>query len=376
MRVALSLTVASLKMYFRNRQAIFFSLFIPLLIMVIFGLLDFDRFSGAQVGVVDEAGNEASAAVILGLSNRDDDLIDVELGTLAEETERLQDGEIDAMFVIPANFAEPGGPVTLSATTDERSPQRAALAITLLGQSIGSLGRQITSTADGADPPSAADGPPSFGTIFQSTLQGDDRSYTAFLVPGIAAMSIMQLGIFSVVFALVQFRQQGVLRRLKAAPLNPAQFLFAQISTRLSISVLQTLILLLAGMILFDLAVGNGDVLSWILVMALAVFGGILFVTMGLAISGVARTEEVAAPVTNLISMPMMFLSGVFFPLDALPGVVTIVTQFLPLTFLADAIRAVVTDGAGISDIWSELAGLAVWTAVVFAAATRLFRWE
>jgi ABC-2 type transport system permease protein len=110
--------------------------------------------------------------------------------------------------------------------------------------------------------------------------------------------------------------------------------------------------------------------------MALAVFGGILFVTMGLAISGVARTEEVAAPVTNLISMPMMFLSGVFFPLDALPGVVTIVTQFLPLTFLADAIRAVVTDGAGISDIWSELAGLAVWTAVVFAAATRLFRWE
>lgn len=189
-------------------------------------------------------------------------------------------------------------------------------------------------------------------------------------------MSIMQLGIFGVVFALVQYRQQGVLRRLKAAPVNPAQFLFAQISTRLSISVFQTLILLLVGMILFDLAVGDGDVVSWLLVIALALFGGILFVTMGLAISGVARTEEVAAPVTNLVSLPMMFLSGVFFPLDALPGVVTVVTQFLPLTFLADAIRAVVTDGSGITDIWSELAGLAAWSAIVFAAATRLFRWE
>ena len=97
---------------------------------------------------------------------------------------------------------------------------------------------------------------------------------------------------------------------------------------------------------------------------------------MGLAISGFARSEEVAAPITNLVSMPMMFLSGVFFPLDALPEVVTSVTQFLPLTYLADAIRAVVTDGAGIAEIRSELAGLAVWTAIVFAAATRVFRWE
>ncbi|MFP6595468.1 MAG: ABC transporter permease [Dehalococcoidia bacterium] len=375
MKIALSLTIASMKMYFRNRQAIFFSLFIPLLIMVILGLLDFDRFSGADVGIVDQAGNNASAAVILQLIDRPDELVDVEIGSLAEETERLKDGEIDAMFVIPADFAEPGGPVTVSVTTDERSPQRAALAVALLGQILGDLQKQMTSPPEVPES-GTADGPAEIGTIFLSTLEGDDRSYTAFLVPGIVAMSIMQLGIFGVVFALVQFRQQGVLRRLKAAPVNPAQFLFAQISTRLTISVLQTLILLLAGMILFDLAVGDGDVVSWLLVIALAVFGGILFVTMGLAISGVARTEEVAAPVTNLVSMPMMFLSGVFFPLDALPGVVTAVTQFLPLTFLADAIRAVVTDGAGITEIWSELAGLAAWTALVFAAATRLFRWE
>jgi ABC-2 type transport system permease protein len=375
MRIALSLTVASLKMYFRNRQAIFFSLFIPFLIMVIFGLLDFDRFSGADVGIVDQAQNEASAAIILQLTDRTDELVDVELGSLGKETERITDGEIDAMFVIPAGFAEPGGPVTVSATTDERSPQRAALAVALLDQILGDLERQAASTPDVTDS-SVTKGPGKFGTISLSTLEGDDRSYTAFLVPGIVAMSIMQLGIFGVVFALVQYRQQGVLRRLKAAPVNPAQFLFAQISTRLSISVFQTLILLLVGMILFDLAVGDGDVVSWLLVIALALFGGILFVTMGLAISGVARTEEVAAPVTNLVSLPMMFLSGVFFPLDALPGVVTVVTQFLPLTFLADAIRAVVTDGSGITDIWSELAGLAAWSAIVFAAATRLFRWE
>ena len=369
MRIALSLTAASMKIYFRNRQAIFFSLFIPLLIMVIFGLLDFDRFEGAEVGIVDLAGNEASAAVIERLTGRGDELLDVEIGTLEYETERLQEGRIDALFVIPAGFGEEGVRSVVQATTDERSPQRAALAVTLVGQVLSAVAIERY----GPPPEVSRSGGVE---LTQATLRGDDRSYTAFLVPGIVAMSIMQLGIFGVVFALVQFRQQGVLRRLRAAPVNPAQFLFAQISTRLTVSVLQTLILLFAGMILFDLTVGNGNLASWALVLALAIVGGILFVTMGLAISGVARTEEVAAPVTNLISMPMMFLSGVFFPLDALPGAVTAVTQFLPLTYLADAIRAVVTDGAGITDIWPELAGLGAWAGAVFIAAIRLFRWE
>ena len=369
MKVTLSLTVASLKMYFRNRQAIFFSLFIPLLIMVVFGLLDFDRFSGAGVGIVDQAENESSGAVIGQLTDREDELLEVEVGSLDEETKRLEEGRIDALIVIPAGFGEDGVQSVVEATSDERSPQRAALAVTLVAQVMGAV------SAERYGPPPDESRVGGF-SLAQSTLRGDDRSYTAFLVPGIAAMSIMQLGIFGGVFALVQFRQQGVLRRLKAAPVNPAQFLFAQVSTRLSISVLQTLVLLLAGIILFDVAVGDSDVISWGLVIALAVLGGVLFVTMGLAISGVARTEEVAAPVTNLVSMPMMFLSGVFFPLDALPGVVTAVTQFLPLTYLADAMRAVVTDGAGVTDIWGELAGLGAWTAVVFAAATRLFHWE
>ncbi|MDP6823639.1 MAG: ABC transporter permease [Dehalococcoidia bacterium] len=369
MRVTLSLMVASLKMYYRNRQAIFFSLFIPLLIMVIFGLLDFDRFSGAEVGIVDRAGNEASAAVIERLTDREDELLEVEVGSFDEETARLEEGRIDALIVIPLEFGEEDVTSVVQATSDERSPQRAALAITLVVQAMS----EAASGRYGPPPDETRAGGFS---LEQSTLRGDDRSYTAFLVPGIVAMSIMQLGIFGVVFALLQFRQQGVLRRLKAAPVNPAQFLFAQVSTRLSVSVLQTLVILLAGIILFDLAVGDGNLATWALVLVLAVFGGVLFVTMGLAISGFARTEEVAAPVTNLISMPMMFLSGVFFPLDALPGVLTAVTQFLPLTYLADAMRAVVTDGAGVTDIWGELAGLGAWTAVVFAAATRLFRWE
>ncbi len=369
MRVALALTVASLKMYFRNRQALFFALFLPLLIMVVFGIINFGDFAEADIGVVDAASNEASAGLVEGLVQAGEGLANVERGGLEEETARLEAGDIDALFVIPEGFGAPGSPATVQVRIDQRSQQQASLAVTLLDQVLDDLFLQI------------AEVPPEYRVesrfrIDVSSVQGDDKSYTTFLVPGVVALSIMQLGIFSVVFALVQFRQQGVLRRLRAAPISPAHFLFAQVSTRLTISVLQTLILLTVGLLVFGVAVGDGGAGSWLLVTVLALVGGALFVTMGLAISGFAKTEEVAAPVTNLVAMPMMFLSGVFFPLDTLPGVVSAVTRFLPLTFLANAIRAVVTDGAGLADISSDLAGMGAWVVVVFLAAVRLFRWE
>jgi len=86
--------------------------------------------------------------------------------------------------------------------------------------------------------------------------------------------------------------------------------------------------------------------------------------------------EETAAPVANIISMPMMFLSGVFFPLSIMPEWVTRWSQYLPLTYLADGMRAITVEGAAITTLGSELLGLAVWIAIAFVIATRMFRWE
>ena len=191
-------------------------------------------------------------------------------------------------------------------------------------------------------------------------------------MPGVISMAIMQMGIFSVVFSLIQFRQQGVLRRLYATPIRPHNFLIGQVFTRLLVSIVQVAVLLGVSVLIFGVKVeGN---LGYLFV--LAVLGGALFIAIGFVVSGFAKNEEVGAPLANIIALPMMFLSGVFFPTDTLPGVLEDIAQYLPLTFLADGMREVAIQGASLTEIPWELLGLVVWLAIAFIAATRVFRWE
>ncbi len=364
-----SITVASLKMYFRNRQAIFWALFFPLLIMIIFGILNFDRFNPPQVGLVDDAQNDASTALIDALrGDPDEPLIEITLGVRETLLEELTDGDLDAVFVLPAGLGDAGGVSMIEVTSDLRRPQQKGVAVAILGETLVSLFREIANVPDEFVVENRF-------ALSESTIEGQGQGFKGFLVPGIAAMAIMQAGIFGVVFTLVRFRSQGVLRRLFATPISPRHFLVGQVVTRLTVAVAQAFILLAVGSIMLDVTLG-GSVEAWLILGLFSVIGGALFISMGFAISGWAKTEEVAAPVSNIIAMPMMFLSGVFFPLEILPDALSRVTQFLPLTYLADGMRAVATGGAGISEVAGELAGLLVWTAIAFGVSTRMFRWE
>ena len=203
-----------------------------------------------------------------------------------------------------------------------------------------------------------------------------DFDYTPFVVTGIVAMSIMQSGVFSVAFIFVRLRSQGVLRRFKASPAGPMHFLIAMIITRMAVVAIQTYVMLVLATLVLDVDVGPGRPLSWLELGIVAIFASWVFIALGLIISNVAKTENSAAPLATGITMPMMFLSGVFFPLTVLPDWLSTVTQYLPLTFLADAFRPVVILGEPLWSQGTELLGLAVWAAIIFAVAVRVFRWE
>ena len=369
MGIYATLTLASLKMYFRNRQAIFWALFFPLLIMVIFGLLDFGRYVPPSVGIVDRAGNQVSTTLIQALRGGEDNpVLNIEMGESGELLAKVTRGDLDAMFVIPKDFGAPGRVSTIEVAYDSRSPQERQVAGTVLGEVLEGVFRQVAQV-----PPEYL--PEHRFQVEETEIEGHGQGYKGFLVPGIAAMALMQAGIFGVVFTLVRFRAQGVLRRLKATPINPAHFLVGQLITRLIISIIQTFILLIVGALVLGVTIGV-DAGSWAMLAMFAVVGGALFISLGLAISGAATNEDVAAPVSNIIAMPMMFLSGVFFPITALPDWLASATQHLPLTYLADGMRAVAVERATFGDVIPELLGLGVWTAVMFAISARMFKWE
>jgi ABC-2 type transport system permease protein len=335
--------VASLKMFYRNKHSIFWTLLLPVIILGVFALLNLGGGANAQLGVVDNAHTADSQRLVAQLQHST--LVSVHTGgSVADERAALGSGDRDALLVIDSG--------RLSLTLNS-ARQREADAARLV-------------VADAAAPARAAD-------LAVSTVNnGRNQGYTDFLIPGIIALSVMQTGLFTVLYTFVHLRQRGILRRLKATPLRATDFLAAQVGTRLILAAAQTLILVLIALLVFRIHVyGN---VGWLLL--IAVVGAAVFLALGFAISGSTGSVESAAPIANLVGLPMIVLSGVFFSRGGMPGWLHGITDLLPLTYLVDALRHISYDGWGLLDIRTDLLGLAAWLVVSGALAVRLFRWE
>ena len=358
-----ALFMASVKMFVRNRTALFFSLFLPLVIMLIFGVLNFEGSTTVSLGVVDEAENEASAALIDGLAEYD--YLEISEGDRDAELTALEEGDRGYVLVIPAEFElPPEGETGLVAYASTSDPSQAQVGQGLLQQAVGGA----IGSASGA--PVSPDAGFTAPVTFES-VESRDLGYIDFLVPGIVGMTVMQLGLFGVAFGFVQLKRTGALRRLFATPTPPAYFLSAQVASRLVLGYVQVAILIGIG-ILFGLQMFG----SWLVLAVITGLALLIFLAVGFAIAGWAKNEDQAAPVANLISLPMLFLSGVFFPRDAMPEFLRNITQFMPLTYVNEALRGVVNEGAGLADLGPQLLGMGIWAVITFVIAVRLFKWE
>tara|TARA_E500000075_G_scaffold132028_1_gene143416 strand:- start:581 stop:1528 length:948 start_codon:yes stop_codon:yes gene_type:complete len=202
------------------------------------------------------------------------------------------------------------------------------------------------------------------------------QGYKGFIVPGIAAMAIMQNGIFSVVFTLLSYKNQGVLKRLKAAPISPSHFIVGHLISRVTIIILQTFVLLLMGVFVLDVSIGQGNIFAWINILFLSFLGGILFLAIGLAISSLAPNEDSAPAIANLVTFPMLFLSGVFFPIDFLPRIIGYISNLLPLTHLAQGIRLSALYGNSSIMTMPQIGITFAWLALSFFICAISFKWE
>jgi len=358
-----ALFMASVKMFIRNRTALFFSLFLPLIIMLIFGVLNFEGSTTIQLGVVDEAETDASAAFLDGLAEYE--YVEISDGPREAELAALEEGDRGFVLVIPPDF-EPtvAGETGLVAYESTSDPSQAQVAQGLLQQAVGGA---IASALGAPLPPGGGFSAP---LTFES-VESRDLGYIDFLVPGIVGMTVMQLGLFGVAFGFVQLKRTGALRRLFATPTSPAYFLSAQVASRVVLGYIQVAILIGIG-VWFGLQMFG----SWLVLAVIIGLALLIFLAVGFAVAGWAKNEDQAAPVANLISLPMLFLSGVFFPRDAMPELLRSITGFMPLTYVNEALRGVMNEGATLFDLGPQLLGMGVWAVITFVIAVRLFKWE
>jgi ABC-2 type transport system permease protein len=355
MRLKLKLTVASLKMLFRQKEAIIWSVIFPLFMMTLFGFARFGGIGRVDIGIVNDGGTQGDSLVGALLKV---EALAVERGSMLHEMDQLQKGERDLVLVIPQGFEVNAGD-SLTVYTNDAKPREAHLGALILQRVMDEFTFQRHSLRDRA-------------RIIAHPVKGRNLTYIDFLVPGILSMAIMQLGIFGVAFGFVSLKKRGILRRLWVTPLNPNDFILAQVATRLVLVMLQIVLMVVVGILAFDLHfVGS----LWNM-FAMGMLGAIVFLAIGFALAGISKSEDQVAPLANVISLPMMALSGIFFSRSALPGFVRAVTDYFPLTFLADGMRSIAIDGASLGEVTPQLMGLALWSVISCAIAVKMFRWE
>jgi len=208
-----------------------------------------------------------------------------------------------------------------------------------------------------------------FGGAIQTPGYDD---YVDFLMPGILALSIMISAVIGLSTIMVDWRQRGILRRLKLTPIPLAEFFAARITASLVVAMLQLPVLLAFGRVVFGIHISST---AWAAI-PVAVAGCLCFLAMGFAIGSVVSNPETGDAVSNVITNPMMFLSGTFFPVAAMPAYVQAIARLLPLYYMANGLRDTTVRGLSITHVIPDIAVLLLVTAILSVVALRSFRWE
>jgi ABC-2 type transport system permease protein len=185
-------------------------------------------------------------------------------------------------------------------------------------------------------------------------------------------MALSQSAVFGVSGSLVSMRQRNIFRRLRVTPLPLVEFTIARVLSQLALAFTQTAVLLGVGAIAFGVHLSSNVVA----LVPLVLLGGLAFIMLGFLLGAFAKTSEAADATSNIVTLPMVFLAGIFFPLDGAPSWLQAISRVLPLTYLANGLRDVAIRGHSLGAIWPDLAVLGGTSIVLGAIAIRFFRWD
>lgn len=353
---------SQIKMMFREKQVWFWNIFFPVILMVIFMVIFGGGSSSsfkATIAIVDPQPNATSKLLIEQLRQisvfefKEEQPVSKEKGT-----EWVENQDIDALIVLPES--ESATKLQLIVNKQDEKGASAQAISGILDKFI----QQANFAIVGASP--------TLSMTMDSVSSGaDDLNYEDFLLTGMIGLSVAQGGLFGMV-DLVEMRRRGLMKRLRMTPAKMGLYGLAGMLVRLILGVIQIIILSLIGVFGFG---ANLHINVFSLVIAF-IAGGLVFNAMGYLFSSFSKSIEAYMGMANIASMLMMFLSGVFFPLESLPTWLQPVTQMLPLTYFVDGMRDGLIYAAGItsSSFWIGLGIMALWGVVSFLVGLQVYK--
>ena len=316
------------KRFFRDKLAIFFAILFPLIFLFVFGgIFSKNNNTSFKVAVINESSTQIAKNFAGSINHSKLFKVDSTVNNTTEANSKMSKNQLDSTIIIPSNFGE----------LNKGTPS-------------GKI------------------------NVIYSVTKSTNKTLTAFdyTFSGLLGFSIIGLGIFGPINVFPELKKQGILRRFHTTPLRVWQYFLSTMISQAIVGLVAIAVLFAAAITVFHLKVtGNYFEIAIYIILSIITILGI-----GLALGGWAKNERQAAPLSNIIVFPMIFLSGTFFPTFLMPIWLQKISTFLPLTPVINGLRLLTTEGYHLVNLGPQLLALGIWIIIIYFIAFRVFRWE
>lgn len=353
------------KRLFRDKVGIFFVFIFPLIFLVIFGSI----FNGNddvsfRIALLNESKTQFASQFVKEIKDNKVLKVDDEISTIEAAKEKMNRGQLEATIILPSDFGVqqegkqfPSGQARV--LYDQSNEQAGQTLSSVLSDVFKEINQKLVPTET------------PFSAKAESTAtKGLTRFDYTF--SGILGFTLLSLGIFGPTTVFPRLKQKGVLRRYHTTTLKVWQYFTGNVISNGIIGMIAVAFMFTAALLFFDLNMRG----SYFTLASVVLLGTTMLFGIGLSLGGWAKNENQAAPMAQLVTLPMMFLSGVFFPTFLMPEILQNITKFIPLTPIIDSVRLIITENASFADLAPQFAVMSVWTVVIYFIAFKVFRWE
>jgi len=349
--------------YLRNKFGLFFGLIFPVILILIFGAI----FSGGGTGTVNVFAQNQDEGVF------GQNIGDQFLAALNEST-TIKVITVDASEnfadYLAAHSASDGIIIPQSFSADYLSGQQ--VNVTVYGNPASSTSGIVGGTIGGYANYfnlQRFNGSMVIG-LSSATVNTEQTSYVDFLIPGLIGFSILTSPMFSLVNISSEYKKTKLFKQLSLTPLTKMEWLISKVIWYIVLTIAGFLLMVGVGIFGF----GAHVTLSLWLIPFL-VLGPMLFAALGMLVGTVTKNPETAGVIGNIVTFPMMFLAGTFFPITSMPQYLQTVAHILPLFYVTEGLNNVMVYG-NISGAIIDIAVLGIITLVIFVLAVKLFKWR
>lgn len=349
----------------------------PIIMILLFGYGMGGEMTDLPIVVVSQSHGDLTDLTLDTIKSTETYHVVEVMDSLDEGKERVDTGEVKAAIILPSDYDKDNSQqksVTLYLdSSDQMASQILESSTEGIFYRISNMVASQTSvsTKDADIEPSVIHSLNNFKddiSLHINRIYGNIK-YIDFLVPAILGMTIMMSCMMGMGSTIAGERETGELARLFMTPTSVSTVIGGKIAAKLLIELVRALILIFMAVLLFNVSIKGGFLQTFIVL----VIGALCFVGFGIMLSARTQTQEDYAQISLPFSMPMMFVSGVFYPIETMPWILQKLAYIFPLTYLNDAMRGIMLKGQTLGDVWLDLVVLLGFTVLFFIVGVKRF---